>query len=244
MGGGERPLTRLEPESCSLADGTNALQPGRAPRIEIDVPGDAGLREKSAVEKKLVKRIRALSEEVRSKSDYTKLKKKIYDQGGKWVAPNGVTYGVTKEGWVYEYLSDHDEGLAQTTIVALDAVPPFIAVIHTDLQFVDPEKRDAILKELEVMAKRHREPPVKPAKPETATSQPESSEIITIVEKDWLSKITLARWGTIEWRRHLKPTQMTLAARAKKGEKFDEDLIYPGDTFEVISSGVTESGSP
>lgn len=250
MTNGRRPLTKLEPDSASLADGTNALQPGKSPAVKIAAPGESVGREgKSELEKKLVKRIQALSSDARSKNDFTKLRQKIYQEGGKWRAPNGITYGVTKEGWVYQYLTEHKEGVAQTTIVALDAVPPFIAVLHTDLQFADPKKRKAILKELEIMAKRRRKPPPqKPVKPTATTAPPPkppaAPEIIIIVDKDWLSKISLARWGTIEWRRHLQPTKITLAARAKQGKKFDEDLIYPGDTFAVISSGATGSGSP
>ena len=86
------------------------------------------------------------------------------------------------------------------------------------------------------MAKRRRVPPPrKPEKTAVATPQSAAPEIIVILDKDWLSKISLARWGTIEWHHHLKPTEITLAARAKQGKKFNEDLIYPGDTFEVIS---------
>ena len=237
MANGKRPVTTLEPDDASLADGTNTLQPGHAPGIDLTIHGDpSGQKGKGGFEQELVKRIRELKADARSKTDYTKLKQKIEKEGGTWRAPNGITFGLTKEGWVYQYLAEHEEGLAQTTIVALNAVPPFVAVIHTDLQAATPQKRRAILRELEIMVKRRKKPPLrKPEEPTVMPPQPPAPEIIAIVDKDWLSKISMARWGTIEWRRHLKPTEMTLAARAQKGVKFHEDLIYPGDTFEVIS---------
>jgi len=170
------------------------------------------------------------------------LKQKIQSEGGKWKAPNGIIYGLTKEGWVYQYLAEYKEGVAQTTITALDAKPPFIAIIHTDLQGVAPKKRAALLKELAGMAKRRKKP--RPKKPTAPTPAPKGPELVVVVDKDWLTKISLARWNTLEWHLHLKPTQMTLAARAKKGEKFDKNLIYPGDTFEVISPGAGGGGTP
>ena len=172
------------------------------------------------------------------------MRQKIYAEGGKWRSPAGITFGVTKEGWIYQHLTEHKEGVARTMITALDADPPFMAVLETDLQGVPPEKREALLKELSVLAKKRKEPPpTKPQEPTVPTPQPIESEIIVVVDKDWLSKITLARWGTKEWRRHLKPTQLTLAARKQKGQPFHEDWIYPGDTFEVISPGTSGSGS-
>ncbi len=63
----------------------------------------------------------------------------------------------------------------------------------------------------------------------------DSITMLTIVKDDWLSKITLKRWKTIYWDRHLKPTQETLDNRKQRGESFNPDLIYPGDTFEIIS---------
>ena len=183
--------------------------------------------------------------DIRSRNDFRKLRQKIYAEGGKWKSPAGITFGVTKEGWIYQHVTEYKEGVAQTMITALDADPPFIAVLATDLQSVAPEKREALLKELSVMAKKRKKPPPgKPQKPTAATPQPIKSEIIVIVDKDWLSKITLARWGTVKWQRHLKPTQLTLAARKQKGQPFHRDWILPGDTFEVISSAASGSGSP
>jgi len=185
--------------------------------------------------------------DIRSRNDFRKLRQKIYAEGGKWRSPAGITFGVTKDGWIYQYVTEQKEGVARTMIVALDADPPFMAVLETDLQGVAPERREALLKELSAMAKKRKEPPPgKPQGPIASPPQPIESEIIVIEikDKDWLSKITLARWGTTKWQRHLKPTQLTLAARRQKGEPFNPNLIYPGDTFEVISSGVSGSGSP
>jgi hypothetical protein len=194
----------------------------------------SGEKKKPGLKERLEARIRRLREDVGSRNDFRKLKEKIQKEGGKWKAPNGIIFGLTKEGWVYQYLAEYKEGVAQTTITALDARPPFIAIIHTDLQGVAPKKRAALLKELSVMAKRRKKPP--PKKPTTSTpAAPKGPELVVIVDEDWLTKISLARWNTLEWHHHLTPTQMTLAARAKKGEKFDKDKIYPGDTFEVIS---------
>jgi hypothetical protein len=55
------------------------------------------------------------------------------------------------------------------------------------------------------------------------------------VKEDWLSKISLKRWGDMHaWMRYLKETDKTLKDRQQRGEVFDPDHIYPGDTFEVI----------
>jgi len=59
-------------------------------------------------------------------------------------------------------------------------------------------------------------------------------EIVVIVHDDWLTKISQRRWGTFEWHRYLRPTPATLDARRQRGEAFNPDLIYPGDTFEVL----------
>jgi hypothetical protein len=58
--------------------------------------------------------------------------------------------------------------------------------------------------------------------------------LITIIKDDWLTKISRKRRGTDDWESHLKPTQETFDKRSQKGQAFDADLIYPGDTFEVI----------
>ena len=68
----------------------------------------------------------------------------------------------------------------------------------------------------------------------TAEEAREEVILITIVQDDWLTKISRKRWGVDDWKHHLKPTQETLDRRSQKGQAFDADLIYPGDTFEVI----------
>ena len=59
-------------------------------------------------------------------------------------------------------------------------------------------------------------------------------EIIVIRKGDWLSKISKSRWGTINWKKHFKATSFTLEKRKNLKRPFKPDLIYPGDTFEVI----------
>ncbi len=89
----------------------------------------------------------------------------------------------------------------------------------------------AAKRELEKMVRTTSKP--KPKKP-GGTPQPQvKREIIRIVKTDWLTKISQTRWRTWDWQRYLKPTPETLDKRTKKGEPFDPDWIYPGDTFEV-----------
>lgn len=64
----------------------------------------------------------------------------------------------------------------------------------------------------------------------------EVREIIVIVKDDWLTRISYRRWGTFDWRRYLKPTAETLERRRQSRAAFNPDLIYPGDTFEVLGS--------
>ena len=59
-------------------------------------------------------------------------------------------------------------------------------------------------------------------------------EIIYICKRDWLTKISHDRWQTFQWQRHLKPTEETLESRRRNAQEFNPDLIYPGDTFEVL----------
>ena len=75
----------------------------------------------------------------------------------------------------------------------------------------------------------------KEAEKRPSVTHPVRREIIVIVKGDWLTKISYKRWGTFDWQRYLKPTERTLEKRKEKGEVFDEDLIYPKDTFEVIA---------
>jgi len=246
---------RTHPNAPAYSAGTGSFAGASTPgpvtqrsavqtRTSTQTDGSAD-REKPTLAEKLGVRIKCLGEDVGSRNDFRALRQKIYKEGGKWEAENGITFGVTEQGWVYQHLTDYKEGVAQTTITALDARPPFIAIIHTDLQGVAPKKRAALLHELSVMAKRRKKPrPSQPKRPAGSAPQAPGPKIVTVVEKDWLSKISLTYWKTTEWHRYLKPTQMTLAARAKKGEEFDPDLIYEGDTFEVIGSGAGGGGAP
>ena len=58
------------------------------------IPGEpAGHENKVGLEQRLVKRIKVLKNDIRSRNDYIKLKIKIYEEGGKWRAPNGIIFG-------------------------------------------------------------------------------------------------------------------------------------------------------
>ena len=165
---------------------------------------------------RLEERIRRLKNDVAATNNWRRARIEIERHGGHWRAPNGITYDL-KDGVIYESVSE--SGVGQVIVTALDAPVPYIAVLGLDLQFMPPEKRQAALKELEDQARR--------AAPVV--------EIITIVQNDWLSKISLARWGDKHaWKTRLRPTSLTLESRRRRGEKFNPDLIYPGDQFEVI----------
>ena len=166
---------------------------------------------------KLEKRIKRLKADVQARNDWLKLRREIEKHGGKWRADNGMVY-VLKDGVIYQYASEFEQGVSNLVITSLDGPVPFVAVLDHDLQGTPPHKRKALLRELEQQVKKNPAPAV---------------ELIHIVEGDWLSKISESRWGTIHWQQHLKPTEMTLLARKKKNMRFDEDLIYPGDTFQV-----------
>jgi hypothetical protein len=165
---------------------------------------------------RLEERIRRLKLDVGGMNDWRKVRIEIERHGGRWRAANGMTYEL-KDGVIYQHASE--SGVGQVVVTALDAPVPYIAVLELDLQFVPPQRRQAALKELEDLARRAA--PV--------------AEIITIVQNDWLSKISLARWGDKDaWKTRLRPTRLTLESRRRRGERFDPDLIYPGDQFEVI----------
>ena len=164
---------------------------------------------------KLEERIRRLKNDIWSMTDWTNAKIEIQRHGGRWSAPNGITYEL-KDGVMYEYAGE--SGIGEVTIAALDAPVPYIAVLMLDLQFTPPEKRKAMLKELE----------------ERAPRAAAEANIITIVKDDWLEKISLARWGDRQaWKTRLKPTPLTRESRTRHGKPFDPNLIYPGDQFEV-----------
>ena len=173
----------------------------------------------SDIVKRLEERIRRLKQDQFAQKDWMKLRWEIEKRGGKWRAENGLTFEL-RDGAIYQYLSDHAQGVSQLIVTNLDAPVPYVAELDMDLQGTPPSARAALLKELSDLAARTPKAPV---------------TIITIVEGDWLSKISQARWGTIEWKRYLKPTPQTLAARRARGKPFNPDLIYPGDTFEAIA---------
>lgn len=173
----------------------------------------------SDVVKGLEDRIRRLKSDAIARQDWFRLRIEIEKQGGRWEAPNGLVFEL-KDGAIYQYLSDYKERVSQLVVTCLDAPVPYVAELSLDLQGTPPAKRSSLLKELSDAAAKLSSPP---------------SEVVVIVKKDWLTKISLARWGTINWKRHLKPTEMTHKARRARGRKFNPDLIYPGDTFEVIA---------
>jgi hypothetical protein len=166
--------------------------------------------------KRLEKRIKRLKKSYGEQNDWRSARIAIQRRGGKWKADNGTIFEV-RDGVVYQYFSE--AGISMVVIAAYDAPIPYVAQLDIDLQFVSPEKRRKFLEDLD-----------KEVRNQAAGPQ---AEMIVIVEKDWLSKISQKRWGTINWKQHLKPTQMTLAARKRRNERFDPDVIYPGDTFEV-----------
>jgi len=171
--------------------------------------------------KRLEERIRRLKADSLARNTWRRVRIEIERRGGKWRAENGMVFEL-RDGAIYQYLEDSREGVSNLTITALDAPVPYVAELHLDLQGTPPEKRKALLEELNRKVEGRR----------TAQSEPDS-EIVVIVEGDWLSKISQARWGTIHWERHLTPTALTLDSRKARGEKWNPDLIYAGDTFEV-----------
>ena len=165
---------------------------------------------------RLEEKIRRLKVDARAGQDWRRLRMEIERHGGKWKADNGVFYEVV-DGVIYQSLTE--DGVTQVLVTALDAEIPYVASLDMDLQGTPPDKRRAMISELNQEVSRAAAP----------------TEIIVIVEKDWLSKLSRARWGTIRWERHLRPTKMTLDSRKARGRAFDPNLIYPGDTFEVIA---------
>lgn len=90
---------------------------------------------------------------------------------------------------------------------------------------------DVALKALEEEVKITKEK----AQKEPSEKKQVKREVIVIVKDDWLSRIALKRWGDMHaWKRYLKETDETLKKRRERGETYDPDRIYPGDTFEVI----------
>lgn len=167
---------------------------------------------------RLEARIRRLKQDAYANNDWRRARIEIEKHGGRWRADNGTVYEL-HDGVIYQYMSDYKEGVSNLIISAIDAPIPYIATLDMDLQGTPPEKRKALLEELE----------------RTAARLQDQKEYVVIVENDWLSKITQRRWGTTDWSHHLRPTKMTLESRKLRGKPFNPDLIYPGDMFEVIA---------
>ena len=170
----------------------------------------------SEYETRLADRIKRLKNDTYARNNWRRARIEIERKGGKWRADNGMVFEL-RDGVMYQYLSDHKEGVSNLIITALDAPIPYVAVLDIDLQGTPPEKRQALLEELEA----------------TAKNLQTETEFVVIIDEDWLSKISLARWGTTDWKQHLIPTRMTLESRKARGKPFNPDLIYSGDTFEV-----------
>lgn len=177
---------------------------------------------------KLEDRIRSLKADALARESWMQLRREIERHGGRWDAPNGMVF-LLRDGAIHQYLADAGEGVGNLVITALDAPEPYVAELHVDLQAARPQDRARLLEDLahEQLQRAQLPAPARDPGPPV--------ELVTIVEGDWLSKITKKRWGTTAWRLHLQPTAMTIASREVRGRKFHEDLIYPGDTFEVVT---------
>lgn len=169
--------------------------------------------------KRLEERIERVKSDALARRHWFESRRKIEEHGGRWRADDGVVFELV-DGAIHQYLADIKEGVSQLVITAMDAEVPYVASLEYDLQGTPPKRRKALLQELAETAKR-------------AAGQP--VETITIVKDDWLTKLSLARWGTLDWNSHLHPTELTENAREIKGKSFDPNLIYPGDTFRVTT---------
>ena len=161
-------------------------------------------------------RIKRLKADANSRNDWRRARIEIEKHGGRWRADNGTVFEL-RDGAIYQYMTE--DGVSNLIISAVDAPVPYIASLDIDAQGLTPERRRAILEELEGMA----------------TQQATPAEFVVIVEDDWLTKISKKRWNTFEWDRHMKPTKLTLESRKTKGMPFNPDKIYPGDVFEVVA---------
>jgi hypothetical protein len=63
-------------------------------------------------------------------------------------------------------------------------------------------------------------------------------EVIRIRSKDWLTKISKSRWGDLDWKKYLRETKQTKGLKRRR-KVFNPNLIYPGDTFEIIQGRPT-----
>jgi hypothetical protein len=161
-------------------------------------------------------RIKRLKADANSRNDWRRARIEIEKHGGRWKADNGTVFEL-RDGAIYQFMTEN--GVSNLIISAVDAPIPYIASLDIDAQDLTPERRRAILKELEGMAAQQTTP----------------AEFVVIVEGDWLTKISQKRWNTFEWQRHMKPTKLTLESRKTKGMPFNPDKIYPGDVFEAVA---------
>ncbi len=168
---------------------------------------------------RLSARIKRLKADANSRNDWRRARIEIEKHGGRWRAENGTVFEL-RDGVIYQYMTE--DGVSNLIISAVDAPVPYIASLDIDVQGLSPERRQAILKELEETAARLTGPP---------------EEFVVIVKGDWLTKISKKRWNTFEWHRHLEPTKLTTTARKMHGTTpvFEPDLIYEGDVFRVIA---------
>ena len=171
---------------------------------------------------RLEKKIRILKKSYRGQNDWRRAKAEVMKHGGTWRAENGLTF-VLRDNVLYVYYSEKSQ--SKMSIIAYDAPIPYTAELDVDIMSSQPGKPKMKLEDLNKEIER---------KVKAGTKAPGPAvERIVIVEKDWLSKISLKRWGTMEWKLHLKPTQETLNSPKRRVKGFHEDLIYPGDIFEV-----------
>ncbi len=168
---------------------------------------------------RLSARIKRLKSDANARNDWRRARIEIEKHGGRWRAENGTVFEL-RDGVIYQYMTE--DGVSNLIISAVDAPVPYIASLDIDAQGLSPERRQALLKELEETAARLNEP---------------AEEYVIIVKGDWLTKISKKRWNTFEWKRHLEPTKLTRTARRTKGTSFvfDPNLIYEGDVFRVIA---------
>ena len=113
-------------------------------------------------------RIKRLKADANSRNDWRRARIEIEKHGGRWRADNGTVFEL-RDGAIYQFMTEN--GVSNLIISAVDAPVPYIASLDIDAQDLTPERRRAILKELEGMA----------------TQQNTPAEFVVIVEDDWLT---------------------------------------------------------
>jgi len=174
--------------------------------------------ERRRVMMRLDNRIKRIKNDYLGQNDWRKVKIEIERRGGTWVAENGTKFFL-QDNIIFGYTREN--GISTLLLSAFDAPVPYIAELTVDMQFVQPGKRVDFLRELNKDVERK-------------MKAEKEADIIPIVRHDWLTKISQKRWGTLDWKSHMKPTRATLDSPKRRGKDFDENLIYPGDTFEII----------